>query len=1092
MNPMTTNAARPWHEECVLRPEVKQNTLTDDEFAADLYKVRAGGGPEVYRDPSQFFSRTYPSLSLKETVRDVFQRLNGVGGSPILRLQVAYGGGKTHRLITLLHLAERAVEVADNPIVKELLTYANVPAPQARVALLPFDKFDVHKGLEVVAPNGERRTVMTPWGALAYQLGGEAGLASILPHEENYTAPAEPQIRALLQMALDEGKSPLILLDEALNYTSEMVNYRRDRLSTLQNFFQALTQAVAATKRACLVATLLDKESVVSDLTKAQVLAALEDVFNRIQSTKQTAEQKEDIAQLLRQRLFEQVPDGEVRRAAATAMLAAYQQAPQLRPSQKDNAAFQRLVQSYPFHPDLIDVFYQKWTDLPKFQRNRGAIRLLATILRDADGNDPSLFVGVRAMLKEGSGLSAATTELARIASPDQDIWTPKLTGELARAAEAKVPALQQREIEQGVLATFLHSQPQPLQKAETPDLYAMLIHPGLDLAGLDAGLQEWRDHSWFLSEEANLWRLMTEPNLNQMLHVQVGRLESFAINTELDKQIRKVRDLIWVDQEGADKGVATHFLPSGPDQVEDDTDFHYIALGPETALELSAIPAAVTDYFTKRTGPRTYRNALVALAPQRSLLEGLRVRVEQLLGWEAVAKSDEGKRLSPMQIKSLQDRRTNLERSLPEMVRAAYGIVLDLDENGNVRAQMLKTANALNIQDNRPFPRIKKMLMDEERLIAEALMPELLLPGSHFDLWASGETSKKAADLYGIFMQLPRLPRFLSTQPFRKALREGCLEGQLILHLLRPDGTDRYYWRNPPSEDNLTLELQVLPASTATLPQLEADLLAPGSVLGLWPEGNLMLLRRDVAAYFNGTQAPKVTDNALLAAIREAVQRGLLAARTSGRTYYKEVLPDAVVSDSLELRGPLLPVAPADLMPEVLPGVWEMDATPPRANLAEVANALVVQRGEEVPWSLVTEAVNAGLRARRFTSEGIWPCEQDEAGSVMLLVCEAASSSGGTAPVVNDDGASYATGGSVSGASGTGGSFGSATDEQILSVFELQRLGEIVDQLTAVNPLLKIGFKVMVTAEGREVDETTREALNAVLSQATKKLRFE
>ena len=95
-----------WHEHCILRDDVRQETLTLAEFAADLYAVRTGEAPNVYRLPDQFFDRTYPTDNLKRLVRDVLQRLAGRGGTPVIRVQVAYGGGKTHALISLLHLAE--------------------------------------------------------------------------------------------------------------------------------------------------------------------------------------------------------------------------------------------------------------------------------------------------------------------------------------------------------------------------------------------------------------------------------------------------------------------------------------------------------------------------------------------------------------------------------------------------------------------------------------------------------------------------------------------------------------------------------------------------------------------------------------------------------------------------------------------------------------------------------------------------------------------------------------------------------------------------------------------------------------------------
>ena len=169
-----------WHEQCVLRDDVRQDTLTLAEFAADLDGVRTGAAPNVYRLPDLFFDRTYPTHRLKTLVRDVFQRLSGRGGKPVIDLQVTYGGGKTHTLIALLHLAERGHELQNHRTVQEFIGFSGVdPLPQTRVALLPFDKFDVREGLSVFGPDGTQRQVNTPWGALAYQLAGDEGLAKV-------------------------------------------------------------------------------------------------------------------------------------------------------------------------------------------------------------------------------------------------------------------------------------------------------------------------------------------------------------------------------------------------------------------------------------------------------------------------------------------------------------------------------------------------------------------------------------------------------------------------------------------------------------------------------------------------------------------------------------------------------------------------------------------------------------------------------------------------------------------------------------------------------------------------------------------------
>ena len=244
-----------WHEYCVLRDDVRQGTLTLAEFAADLYAVRTGDARNVYQLPNLFFDRTYPTYNLKTLVRDVLHRLSGRGGKPVIRVQVAYGGGKTHALIALLHLAERGDELKTHPTVREFMGFSGVDAlPQARVALLPFDKFDVRAGLSVEGPDGKARQVKTPWGALAYQLAGDEGLAKVAEHETNYIAPAEPILVELLKAPQAAGLSTLILIDEALIYMCGAVNDEPKRLGILRNFFQMLTQAVGKVERVAMVA----------------------------------------------------------------------------------------------------------------------------------------------------------------------------------------------------------------------------------------------------------------------------------------------------------------------------------------------------------------------------------------------------------------------------------------------------------------------------------------------------------------------------------------------------------------------------------------------------------------------------------------------------------------------------------------------------------------------------------------------------------------------------------------------------------------------------------------------------------------------
>jgi len=283
-----------WHQLCTLRDDVRTGKLTLAEFAADLNGVRTGEAPPVYRDPAMFFARTFPTWRMKALARDVLQRLAGQGGKPVLQLQVAYGGGKTHTLVALLHLAERGAQVAkgEGPsqvTVREFLTYAGLDEPPwARVALLPFDKFDVKEGLEVYGPGGSTRRVKTPWGALAYQLAGNAGYARLKGHDDDFTVPAEPLLVDLLREPLKENLGSLVLVDEAVWYYRGLVNENPRMLGTIKDFYQVLTQAVAKVDRAALVAALIASNVEADDQTGGQCLRACFESYVHVQNTQST------------------------------------------------------------------------------------------------------------------------------------------------------------------------------------------------------------------------------------------------------------------------------------------------------------------------------------------------------------------------------------------------------------------------------------------------------------------------------------------------------------------------------------------------------------------------------------------------------------------------------------------------------------------------------------------------------------------------------------------------------------------------------------------------------------------------------------
>ena len=248
---------KPWHEVVQLRNELKTGELSLSIFAADLYDVAMYKARPIYQNPTDFFSFTYPTFNLRELAKDVVLRLAGKNDKAVRQLELTYGGGKTHTLITLYHLTHQPRELPDLPTVQEFTQHIGMVAPRARVAVLAFDKLDAEKGMEIAAPDGTRRWLKHPWSVLAYQLAGSDGLRLLHAEGEDAereSAPAENLLVELLALPARHGLATLILIDEVLMYAREKVGLDPAWRGRLINFFQYLTQAATKVDTCAIVA----------------------------------------------------------------------------------------------------------------------------------------------------------------------------------------------------------------------------------------------------------------------------------------------------------------------------------------------------------------------------------------------------------------------------------------------------------------------------------------------------------------------------------------------------------------------------------------------------------------------------------------------------------------------------------------------------------------------------------------------------------------------------------------------------------------------------------------------------------------------
>ncbi len=1028
------NQLKPWRSVVRLKDELRSGELALAEFAADLHEVALGRGRRaVYEEPGKFFALTYPTHTLRELVKDVAGRLAGRSDKAVRQLELTYGGGKTHTLITLYHLFRDPEALPDLPAVQEFREHVGAPLPRAFTATLCFDKIDVERGMdEVRAPDGETRTLRHPWSVLAFQLAGAEGLCAIHAEgrdQERETPPAEPLLVKLLEKPQEQGLATLVLVDEVLMYAREKAGMDPVWRDRIEDFFQYLTQAVAKVERAAMVASLLatDPAKQRGDVGR-ELIAGLFDVFRRQREEGVQPVQKEDVAEVLRRRFFEpeDVRDPDRFRSHVIGVVRGVARLDDATAREK-SAAEERYVKSFPFHPDLTDVFYSRWTQLEGFQRTRGLLRTLATALREAEPWDNCPLIGPSALLAAPGEprVSEAVRELAGVATTEgaegnRTDWTPLLEAELAKARQIQqeIPSLREgREAEQSVVAVFLHSQPVG-HKAYTPELMRMAGTRAPDAIEMEKGLGRWRELSWFLDDDdageaegraaapelPKSWRLGNRPNLRQM-HDEAckQRVSAEAVDARLEDAIRKTRALT----EGAGAaGANVHTLPQSPGDVGDDGSFRYVLLGAD-AVSDSGKPSVRARRFLDEAGgpdrPRVHRNAVVLAVPSHNGLEAARFAVRALLGWEDVQGQLSSHHVDPIRSERLRRRLQEARGRVPDTVRQAYSVVVSVDERNQVHAFQLPAGAR---------PLFTEVRSDERaRIKGDAVNAEALLPEGPYDLWRKGEEAHFVKDLAGAFARYPRLPKVLNPKVVADTVLRGVERGLLAARLVRPDGSARTWWReavDPESCADPLLEV-VLPEK-AELNRLSEGLLAPGSLPELWtgasgdahgakhagPEAALTWpalmeyfrggheARVPREGYDDAFPVPRCPETVLREAVQRGVERGTVWLTNGPASVWKETLPYGVLDRGAVLHPPPGMIPPQELGEHALPGAWRDG----RANGATLAQAASQARGAALPWGLVRDSVRAGVESRWFMvaeDSGPMDCGYDGAGNLRL-----------------------------------------------------------------------------------------------------------
>ncbi len=624
----------PWYKVATPRKEVREGrSFNPDEFAIALEQVVAGTAPEDYRDPAQFFARTCFTRALREHAGMVLRRLSGKteNTAPVLTLITQFGGGKTHTLTALYHLARSGEKAAGLTGVSDLLREAGLSSvPAAQVAVFVGNAWDPQAGRE------------TPWIDIARQLAGDKGVEALGPRAKE-SPPGTEALNHVIELA---GRPVLLLFDEVLNTLTR----HRWLAEPMHAFIHNIMRGFVGTTNRAAVMSLPRSQVEMTDWDlqwQEKILKVVGAVARQLIANDET-----EISEVVRRRLFQDLGSEKIRKNVAKAFGDwCFERRAQLPPewTAVDTAATEakareflqrRFEACYPFHPATLSVFQRKWQALPQYQQTRGTLAMMAQWISVAAQDafrtartEPLITLGSAPLSEPGfrSVVLGQLGESRLVAAIDTDI-----AGEQAHSkaldADTKGPL---RDIHRrvGTAILFESSGGQTDKVAHLPELRFALGEPELDTTSIDNAAFALEDRSYFVRKAgSDGFRLGYQPTMKKVVS---DRRASLDEETEVKPALRKL-----VEDEFR-RGASIPVVPFPRDgaEIPDTPRLTLVVAGPEVEWSGAGSLRDQIAEWTRQRGksPRLYPGALVwcLKKPGRDLRE----KIELSLAWKRVAR---------------------------------------------------------------------------------------------------------------------------------------------------------------------------------------------------------------------------------------------------------------------------------------------------------------------------------------------------------------------------------------------------------------------------------------------------------------------
>lgn len=720
--------------------DILTGKITENSFAAGFHSVITGKADEMYNDPEKYFKLTHFTNNIKNIFDDTLIRLSNGGSRPLLVIDTTFGGGKTHTLVGMYHLFKHSSEAKRNSDIKQIMSDIGI-SDIPDISLVAIDGHNVSS----VKKGGNARTI---WGHIGKQLDC---YDLIVNYDQDLR---KPDADTLSEMINSTGKPVLIMIDELVNHLkdSRAEEVGGTNLAEITvSFFHTLTDVIVNSKNAMLVITLpgseasYQKESELLEEYKAMV----KDIASREASFTVPIE-KSEIYEVIKKRLFETVDETYARQVAEKLQQFYASNSEQFPDDVLKPQYYEKIVKSYPFHPELIDILYERIATITDFQKTRGVLRLLTHTLKDVYSNmnkipDDLIITPGIVNLNNGSIFQELTNKISR--GEYQSVISTDIVND---ESEAKC------QIQDGVAAFGSH-----VRVATSIYLYTLIgsvkdssvgcskkelvlatamsnvIYPS-DISNATTVLD---DELWYVYKRTNKWFYGVEVNINKVISDETDRIVKEDYDPEIKRRLSKLlgkSDYFYVY-------IWEHDIraPHKPTLIA--VNYNEIK-GSE-----SEIPAGVKDIIEKEgTSFRTKKNLMFVLVPRSDRVSKMTATARKFLAINNLKTASTKRKELAVNTDKLTPLLKECDSNLNSSIELCYSLIY-YPQKTDIKVITVQDgySGAKNLPD-----KVYLALSDKAKKIIEALNPEYIV-----DKIIGSKSEITVGEVYSAFEESPAHP---------------------------------------------------------------------------------------------------------------------------------------------------------------------------------------------------------------------------------------------------------------------------------------------------------------------------------------------